>query len=328
MQNLFEACPITRYNKFFTGPALIFSTFFSIYQRAVYFCFGMYNFNGQLVSSFSPSLRSAKYGDGFFETIWVCRGKVPFMPYHWKRMNQAFRILKINLPEKSSPLFFEKEILKLTKENGGHRVRLSVWRKGAGLYTPKTNEPVFLIESTPLTAGEFVLNKRGLRIGIYRENKLPLARGASDQKYLLANIKSCNSLPFILANIYRKENNLDDVLLLNSSGRIACGGSSNIFLWEKNRLITPALSEGCVAGTMRNVVVDICAKKSIDVVEKPVFQKDLKNAEGIFLTNAIAGLRWVESIVGIKKEYPGGLPEELLESLKIIGAGGLLRSLK
>jgi branched-chain amino acid aminotransferase len=143
-----------------------------------------------------------------------------------------------------------------------------------------------------------------------------MAKNATPQKYFLPNIKSCNSLPFILANIYRKEKKWDDVLVLNTAGRIACGGSSNLFLWKNKMLFTPSLSEGCVAGTMRNVIFDICKKTGINISERRIFHKDLKEADGIFLSNAISGIKWVESISGVKKIYQMGKSTEILNEIK------------
>ena len=223
---------------------------------------------------------------------------MPFWAAHWRRLCQGFRVLKFNLPEYYTSLFFQKEILKLIKGKGNHRIRLTIWRGGEGLYTPEKSEPVFLIESIPMDYDFFKLNNKGLHIGIYRENRLPMAKKATAEIYFLPNIKSCNSLPYILANIYKKEKKWDDVLLLNNSGRIACGGSSNVFLWKNNNIVTPPLSEGGVAGTMRSVVFDICKKKGIHILEKKVFQKDLKSADGVFLTNAISGIRWVGEMEG------------------------------
>lgn len=280
----------------------------------------MINFNGKIAASFQAPSRSFKYGDGFFETVRISNGRAPFWPYHWRRMQEAFRILGIEVAPHYSSVFFMDEILKLVVGGGSHRVRLTIWRDGEGLYSPTSNIPVFLIEKSSLPNEQFGLNEQGLKIGIFRGHRLPTAKRASAEHYFLPNIKSCNSLPFVLANKCRQENSWDDILLLNTVGRLACGGSSNIFLWSGNEIYTPHLSEGCVAGTMRNWVIDFCQKLGVEISEKKIFQKDLKAADGVFLTNAISGIRWVSKVQGLNKSFKKGLAEEIFTQL--IGEGG------
>lgn len=263
----------------------------------------MFNLNGKISPAVTSPPRASRYGDGLFETIRVFDGKTPFWKFHWQRLQQGFRVLKFESPPHFSSDFFQNEILKLVAGQGNHRIRLTVWRSGEGLYAPESNIPVFLVESTPLTGNQFELNDRGLHVGICPNVRLPTAKKATSEQYFLPNVKTCNALPFVIAGIYRRENSLGDCLILNTAGRVACGGSANVFLWKNDSLITPPLFEGCVAGTMRMAMFAICKALKIRILEEKVSRKDLRNADGFFLTNAISGIRWVRKIDGVGKEF-------------------------
>ena len=112
----------------------------------------------------------------------------------------------------------------------------------------------------------------------------------------ISNFKTCNSSPYILAGLNKQERNLDDVILLNDKGRISEASSSNIFFIKKNKIITPSLSEACIAGTMRKTILEIALEKKYIIQETQIKLTHLQNFEEIWLTNAISGIKWVAQI--------------------------------
>ena len=105
-------------------------------------------------------------------------------------------------------------------------------------------------------------------------------------------------LPVIkLAANYAKKQKIDDALLLNAAGKIADSTIANLFIVKSGAVYTPALSQGPVAGVMRNWLL---LNAGIPVLETALTTDDLLQAEEIWLTNAVAGLRWVEYFEGRK----------------------------
>src|SRR5207249_2147893 len=83
-------------------------------------------------------------------------------------------------------------------------------------------------------------------------------------------------------------------LLLNVHDRICDATIANVF-WIKNGTIyTPPLSEGCVAGVTRRYILEKIQSARHKIQEKVCEIIDLENADEIFLTNAIQGIRWVK----------------------------------
>jgi len=248
---------------------------------------GNYVSNTELVIPISN--RSFRYGDGLFETIVFFNHQIPFLPQHLTRLKKGMKFLKIIIPYHWNIAFFTRIIEQLALQNGAienARIRLMVYRKGTGAYQPITNEAGLLIEIYSIDNKYFILNKKGLSIGIFHDIPKP--------NTYLSTLKHNNCLASILASIYKTEQGLDDCLLLNEKGTIAEGISSNVFVIRNQSLLTPSLYEGGVSGIMRGVLLQIAKQLNVPYTETSINTYDLLTADEIWLTNAIKGIRWVE----------------------------------
>jgi branched-subunit amino acid aminotransferase/4-amino-4-deoxychorismate lyase len=109
----------------------------------------------------------------------------------------------------------------------------------------------------------------------------------------LSNYKTSNALIYVMAGLYKKQNRLDDVFMLNQNGFLCESMTSNVFVVYDKQIYTPALSEGCVAGVMRNVVMDLARNNDIPIIEAQLNPEVLREAEEVFVSNAVTGIRWV-----------------------------------
>lgn len=277
---------------------------------ALFFRMQHINFNGEIIGANTPIFttqnRAFRYGDALFESIRMMDGRLPFLAYHYERLRRGMDVLGFDIPTHFSIIFFENEIKKLTRNNANFRIRLTVYRNDGGLYTPENNTPVFLIEANETTDNQFTANEEGLNIGIYTDFKLPLSP--------LANLKTSNSLPYILAAQFCKKNNWDDCLILNQVGRIAETFKANIFFIKNDVIYTPSLSEGCIDGVMRKVVIEILQEIKKEVIEVPISAEKLSEFDAIFITNATRGVQWISRIFNIK-DYDKILVDEIVEQI-------------
>jgi len=277
------------------------------------------NFNGKVVPADQPVLsaknRSFHFGDGLFESIRVFEGKMPFFPRHWNRMRLGFERLKFEIPAYFTESLLVNEIQKLTEGKGNWRIRLTVWRSGGGRYTPEGNLPAFLIEAEMLDSNQFELNQSGLIVGVFQQFRLPLA---TSKPSIIQGFKTTSALHYVLASIYKKEEGLDECLLLNSGERIVCGSSSNIFVVKNNELITPPTSDGCIKGTMRGNLLEACKRLNFKVLTVPITMENLKNADEVILTNAISGIQWIWQVQGLAKNFGYAVALDLLDELNLM----------
>ncbi len=251
------------------------------------------NFNGSVCPREDAVLPASdpavKYGDGLFETMRMINGVMPLMDEHYDRLVRGMKVLKINIPEHYSTGYFKEQVSALSDADnigGNARIRLAVFRKEVSDDREDNNAPFFTIEISSIPDETFDLNKKGLSIDVYEDNAKPIS--------ILSNYKTNNYLVSVLAGIYAKEKWLDDCLLMNDKGNIIEARSSNIFIVNKKELLTPPVSDGCVDGIMRKQIIAIATQQKIKVKEESLSISQLLDADEIFLTNAIYGIRWVK----------------------------------
>lgn len=269
------------------------------------------NFNGQLLAADSALLtvsnRAFKYGDGLFESMRLINGTLKFVDLHAERLQQGMKALKLEGYSNMDTWFLKEKVEELAvwnKTRNG-RLRLTVYRDSDGLYTPTDNKSGWCLELVPDEFSGYRLNQKGLIMDVYTEMLKPVN--------FLSNFKTCNSLTYVMAGLYKTEHKLDDVFLLNQHGFLCEGISSNVFVWYKEHLYTPALNEGCVAGIMRQIVINICIAQGIPVTEAQINPDILHQADEVFITNATRGIQWVIGY-GIKR-YFNGLSKTLIDEL-------------
>ena len=271
------------------------------------------NFNGEIIPADSNIIsihnRSFRYGDGLFESMRCNKNGINFMESHVRRLLLGLEAMKMSIPDNFTPKYVSDQVSRLYGEHKmteDARVRFTVYRNEGGLYVPSTNEFSYLIEITELDESGYLLNESGLHIGIYKKMKKPV----ND----LSNFKTANALLFVMAGIYKDENNWDECLIVNERDEIIEAISCNMFMVSDEVLITPALSSGCVAGVMREAMIRIAGQHDIVVVERNVSLSDIKSADELFLTNASVGIKWVGQL-GITK-YDNNLAAMLSGSLE------------
>ena len=277
----------------------------------------MINFNGELLFKENIRLttdnRGFKYGDGIFETIKVVHKKVIFWEDHYFRLMASMRMLRMKIPMEFTLEFLEKEILKtvgVLEDASTFRVRLNVFRKDGGLYTPKTNAINYLIE-----ASESNYQTKGTyEIDIFKD--------FYNYSGLLSTIKTNNRMLNTLASIYANENDLDNCILVNERKGVVEVANANIFIVKDNVVKTPALTEGCIKGIVRSKVIDILTKNKDFTIEEVVISPfEIQKADEVFITNAIMGIQAVTKYK--KKSFNTALATKLNASLKVLQIAGI-----
>ncbi len=235
--------------------------------------------------------RSFCYGDGLFETMHANGTEIQFFEDHLIRLTHGMKLLKMEIPEVIESGNILKEIIKLLHKNKlyqGVRIRLSVFRIDGGRYTPTTNASSYIVETEFIENEHYNLNQKGLVIDIYPEIQKPANR--------FSNLKTSNALIYVMAGIYATEKKLDDCIIINDKGFITETISSNIFLIKDKFILTPPLTDGPVAGIMRKQILKIADILQYRIYnEKSITEKNILDADELFLTNSISGLRWALS---------------------------------
>jgi para-aminobenzoate synthetase / 4-amino-4-deoxychorismate lyase len=79
----------------------------------------------------------------------------------------------------------------------------------------------------------------------------------------------------------------DEVIFLNERGEVTEGAISNLFLRQGDKLLTPPLNSGVLAGVLRRHILETEANAE----ERVLTLSDLERAEAVYIGNSLRGLR-------------------------------------
>ena len=272
----------------------------------------MININGELLFEqnikLSTENRGFKYGDAIFETIKVSNNRIIFWEDHYFRLMASMRMLRMKIPMEFTLEFLQKEILKTVaaQDNAdSYRVRLNIYRKDGGLYTPKTNEIDYLID----VKKNIYITKEVYKVDIFKD--------FYSYSGLLSTIKTNNRMVNTLASIYAKENDLDNCVLINEKKGAVEVANGNIFILKGNTIKTPALTEGCIKGIIRKKVIEIITKNpEYNLEETNISPFEIQKADEVFITNAIMGVQPVTNYK--KKQFKADFSSKIAKSLNVL----------
>lgn len=244
-------------------------------------------FNGNLLSDFDLSNRAFEYGDGIFESLIAYKQSIQFWQSHYQRLWEACQVLRLELPSYFSASFLEDVVLNLAQKNHLNdffRIKINVWRRAGGLYSPTQNQAEYLLRVYPYQPHQEKVKHRAI---FFRE--IPLVYST------ISPFKTLNSLPYVLAGIAAQEQNAQDAILLSSKGYIAEAIASNIFWIKENQVFTPSLFCGGKRGVMQEKIFEKIKNLGISLKIGEFRPEDLLQAQVVFMSN-VAGIVALRSI--------------------------------
>lgn len=249
--------------------------------------------NGKWIEGETPSVavneRGFRYGAGIFETVRFEGEIAPLWDRHISRVLDSLAFLHWQLPAHFCSEKLLDDTIRTIRKNkilGSVRVRIT-FTHGTGGYFDGDRKLNVLIEAWPLDPARKEFNTNGWVLGLFDQ-----ARKAADR---LARCKSTSALLYIQAAQYAKSQKWNDALVLNTSGNIADSCIANIFVLKDNVLYTTDTGQGAVEGVMQSWWIDRLAADM--TVSRGIIVPDiLQEADEVFLTNALFGIRWVGRI--------------------------------
>lgn len=276
----------------------------------------MINFDGKLhtkeVNFLNQENRGLRYGDSLFETIRVVNGKVFFWEEHYLRLMASMRILRMEIPMNFTMEYLEDQIFKTIKANDLEmqpvRVRLTVFRKNGGLYTPDTNTVSFLIEVKALHSAFYSLDAAAYEVELFKDFYV--------NPDMLSTLKTNNKILNVVGSIFAKENKYQNCLLLNTNKSVVEALNGNLFLVKGNVIKTPPISDGCLNGIIRNKLIAILAKiEDYTLSEESISPFELQKADELFITNSVVGIQPITKYR--KKDFENKASKDLLGKLNV-----------
>jgi branched-chain amino acid aminotransferase/4-amino-4-deoxychorismate lyase len=232
--------------------------------------------------------RGLLLGDGLFETVlWTGRGLAAWGE-HVARLQAGCAV--IGLPAPAAARLHDAAVAAVEQaglSDGRAAVRLT-WTAGSGgrgLDRPDDPTPALLAAASPAPAR--TAPSRLAVSAVRRNDGSPAAR-----------LKTLAYLDNVLARREARLAGADEAVMLNTRGEVACAAAANLFWFEDDRLITPALSVGVLAGVARAAVLRLAPTLGLAVEEAVVRPRALRDVRGLFLTNSLIGVRPVAALDG------------------------------
>ncbi len=274
----------------------------------------MVNYNGQFFSADAPILphtnRGLTYGDGVFETLRVINGDIFFWEDHYFRLMASMRMLRMEIPMDFTLEHVQTEIVKTVEKNtlekNTARVRMTVFRKEGGRYTPMDNNISYIIEATPLESPFYLFEEKPYEVELFKDYFV--------NKDMLSQLKTTNKILNVLAGVYAQENGYANCILLNSAKQVVEAINGNIFLVSGNIIKTPPLQDGCLNGIIRKKLIEIIESSTeYEVQEISISPFELQKADEFFITNSISGIISITQYR--KKTYDNAVAKGLIGKL-------------
>ncbi|EEP59939.1 aminotransferase class IV [Sulfurihydrogenibium yellowstonense] len=227
-------------------------------------------------------IRPLMYGEGVFETFRYKEKLPKYIDYHFERLSKGCEILNIPKITKEDFLFYIEDAVSKS-EGEDLYVKIIILSEGNSYFPLKPHGKNVMVITKPY---EPIKEEIRLTVSPYKVH-------SSDP---LLKIKSTNYLRNILIKRYARENGFFDCIILNENNFITETSSANIY-WIKGRyLYTPSLDNGVLDGISRKVVLQEAKAQGFVVVEGRFTLKDIKEADLIFISNALHGLMKVKEI--------------------------------
>src|SRR3990167_2807354 len=206
--------------------------------------------------------RGLLLGDGIFETCKAEHGYILFFKEHYDRLKHSSEFLSIPLPYSQEQLFdICKNLLKsnvLKNDSAAILITLTRGEGLRGINFPDKPKPTLFV-----TTAKYAVPTN------YHPTALVTSIKRNPQSPIISH-KTLNYLEPILARAEAQSKGYDEGIMINIDGFIAESSIANIFFITGNQVITPDLGSGILPGITRKLVIQLCQRNNIQIVEKKI----------------------------------------------------------
>ncbi len=155
---------------------------------------------------------------------------------------------------------------------------------------------------------------------------LQLAIGAvvrQHSPWLLPGVKSTSYAVNIAAQEEARRRGADDAVFLSLEGIVLEGPTSNVWMLEDGRLLTPSLDLGILAGVTRHTLIDAAAAAGLEVGEGSYPLSRFAAAREVFISSSVREVMPVIALDGepIGDGRPGPMAAQMQAALRAAADG-------
>lgn len=248
--------------------------------------------------------RGFLYGDGLFEVLRTWGGIAVDLDAHLDRLFASASALQLQVMERVALADSVDRTLAAAQpvaSTNEHRVRIVVTR-GPG---PAGGRFADLPQGHSIVIVEPLLPQPTELTAAVVDWPLPHRRAAGH--------KTLAYLDHLVARELAAVAGADEALRLDDAGFVVEGATSNVFVVDSGRVITPSADTGILPGITRHRVLQCCARLGIPAVAEPLRLDQLRNADEIFITSALRGIVAITRLDG-QARPPGPVTAQLADA--------------
>lgn len=243
-------------------------------------------------------------GYGVFETLRTYKKKPFRLEKHLERLFRSAKLIELQIP--FSVDFLKNKILETLAKNNypDSSVKIIITGGNSKNTISPSSKPSLCILVTPVHPYPKSCYSDGISLITF-----PHVR-------FLPECKNLNYSTAVLAQLQARKTGASEALYLTSDGFILEATTSNFFLVQNQKIITP--KNGILDGITRQEVVKIAQDLKISCLEKELRLTDFKHATEAFITSSIREIMPVVQVDKIKigNGKPGNITLKLLREYR------------
>jgi D-alanine transaminase len=221
--------------------------------------------------------RGLQFGESLYEVVMITASRPRLLPEHVARMRSGAE--EVGLAEGVPSDTGWESIVRGLVERERLREGL-LYAQVTGGAGPRSHVPTARLDP------EF--------FAYVREHRFPRARDAErgaqvltlpDLRWGRADLKTTMLLPAVLAKRAAEARGMEEALLLGPEGEVREGTTSNVFLVEGRRVVSPGQDHHLLPGITRSLVEKIATEAGLPVESARVPLERLLAADEVFLTS-------------------------------------------
>jgi len=226
--------------------------------------------------------RGFLHGDSVFESLRTYWGRPLLLGRHLVRLERSARSIGFALPVALSELAAEVQCALRDAGTGERAVRVTVTR---GTGEPGL-DPTTAVQPTRVIA---VRDAPPLQRSLDECVQIQTMARSMGRGHT-AEAKHGSGLVGVLATARARGQGAAEAIWISPRGDVLEGASSNVFVVQGRRVVTPPTDGRILAGVTRGRVLEIAPNVGCEALETSVSDEQLRTADEVFLTSALRGI--------------------------------------
>lgn len=246
--------------------------------------------------------RGYQFADGIYEVVAVYDNKPIKFEEHFVRLKKSAEGLEINFDDYDK---LKKDAREMIAESKYNDIKLYI-QITRGNASRNHAYPEDMTPNVVMTVDQL----KGKPANYYEKGVKAIT--VPDERWSRCHIKSIALLPNILAKKKAKRAGAYEAIQIRD-GFVTDGTSSNVFIVNDEKIITPPATNYLLNGITRRVILEEAKEMGFEVLESSISLYDLHNADEVFLTGTTTEVMPITEIDGrtISQGSPGKLTTEI-----------------